>query len=119
MRPRFRPPLTNTATREVRRADFNRAEYRSEEHVVDSCSVADFVKLGAFWGGFFGLLFAPAFFCIPGVGVFLSGGALGSVLLGMLEGGMLGAVVGSGATALGAHLASIRACERAFRPSPF
>jgi hypothetical protein len=60
-------------------------------------------KLGAFWGGFWGLLFGSAFFAIPGIGPVLAAGPLVAWIVGALEGA---AVVG-GVSAVGAGLYSI------------
>jgi len=47
-------------------------DYHSEEHVVGYYNAGDRMafwgKMGAFWGGMFGLLFGSAFFFIPGIG---------------------------------------------------
>jgi hypothetical protein len=59
--------------------------------------------IGAFWGGFWGLLFGSAFFAIPGLGPILVAGPLVAWIIGGLEGA---AVVG-GVSAVGAGLASI------------
>jgi len=86
-------------------------DYHTEEHVVGFYNTGDRMKywgkLGAFWGGLLGVLFAPAFFIIPGVGPVLTGGFLGSALMGMLEGGAVGAATTGGLTALGAALLGI------------
>ena len=60
-------------------------------------------KLGAFWGGFWGLLFGSAFFWVPGIGQVLVAGPLVMWIVGALE----GAVMTGGLTALGAGLYSI------------
>lgn len=60
-------------------------------------------KLGAFWGGIWGLLFGSAFFFVPGIGPLVVGGPLVTWIVGALEGA---AVVG-GFSALGAALYSI------------
>ena len=60
-------------------------------------------KLGAFWGGFWGLLFGSGFFLIPGIGPLLVAGPLVSWIVGALE----GAVVVGGLSALGAGLYSL------------
>jgi hypothetical protein len=60
-------------------------------------------KIGAFWGGIWGLLFGAAFFIIPGVGPIVMAGPLVAYLVGGLE----GAVVVGGLSALGGALASI------------
>jgi len=57
-------------------------------------------KIGAFWGGFWGLLFGSAFFAIPGLGPVLVAGPLVAWIVGALEGA---AVVG-GVSAIGAGL---------------
>ena len=58
---------------------------------------------GAFWGGIWGLLFAPAVFLLPGLGVVAMAGPLVAALVGALE----GAVVVGGLSALGAALTEI------------
>ena len=60
-------------------------------------------KLGAFWGGFWGLLFGSAFFVIPGLGPILAAGPVVAWIVAALESA---AVVG-GVSALGAGLYSI------------
>ncbi len=60
-------------------------------------------KAGAFWGGFWGLLFGSAFFAIPGIGPVLVAGPLVAWIVGALE----GAVVVGGLSAVGAGLYSI------------
>ena len=60
-------------------------------------------KLGAFWGGLWGLLFGSAFFWIPGLGPLLVAGPLVSWIVGALE----GAVVVGGLSAIGAGLDSV------------
>ncbi len=82
-------------------------DYHTEEHVVGYYNVGDRMALwgkrGAFWGGFWGLLFGSALFVIPGVGPLVVFGPLVSWILGALE----GAVVVGGLSALGAALFSI------------
>ena len=82
-------------------------EYHSDEHVVGYYNTGDRVrhwgKLGAFWGGIWGLLFGSAFFMIPGFGSILVAGPLVAMLVGALE----GSVVVGGLSALGAGLYSI------------
>lgn len=79
----------------------------TEEHVVGYYNAGDRMKywgkLGAFWGGLWGLLFGAAFFWVPGVGPLVVGGPLASWIVGALEGA---AIVG-GLSALGAGLYSI------------
>jgi hypothetical protein len=60
-------------------------------------------KVGAFWGGFWGMLFGAAAFAIPGIGPVLVAGPLVAWIIGALE----GAVVVGGVSAVGAGLISI------------
>jgi uncharacterized membrane protein len=79
-------------------------DYHTDEHVVGYYNTGDRMKywgkLGAFWGGFWGLLFGAGFFWIPGLGQVLAAGPIVSWIVGALE----GAVVVGGLTALGAGL---------------
>ncbi|MGO8753127.1 MAG: general stress protein [Thermoguttaceae bacterium] len=79
----------------------------TDEHVVGYYTTGDRMlywgKLGAFWGGFWGLLFGSAFFWVPGVGQLLVAGPMVMWIVGALE----GAVLTGGITALGAGLYSI------------
>jgi len=81
--------------------------YHSEEHPVGFYTVGDRIKawggIGAFWGGVWGLLLAPAVFFLPGLGLLAMAGPVVSALVGALE----GAVVVGGGSALGAALAQI------------
>ncbi len=82
-------------------------DYHTEEHVVGYYNAGDRMKywgkLGAFWGGVWGLLVGAAFFAVPGVGPVLVAGPLVSWIVGALE----GAVVVGGLSAIGAGLYSI------------
>jgi hypothetical protein len=82
-------------------------DYHTDQHVVGYYNVGDRMKywgkLGAFWGGLWGLLFGSAFFWVPGVGPLLVAGPLAAAIIGGLE----GAVVVGGFSALGAGLYSI------------
>jgi len=55
-------------------------DYHTDEHVIGYYNAGDRMKywgkLGAFWGGFWGLLFGSAFFFVPGVGPLLFGDPL-------------------------------------------
>ena len=81
--------------------------YHSEEHPVGFYTVGDRIKtwvsMGAFWGGVWGLLLAPAIFFLPGLGLMAMAGPVVSILVGALE----GAVVVGGLSALGAALTQI------------
>ena len=76
----------------------------TDEHVVGYYNAGDRMKywgkLGAFWGGFWGLLFGSGFFLIPGIGPLLVAGPLVSWIVGALE----GAIVVGGLSAIGASL---------------
>ena len=82
-------------------------DYHTEEHVVGYYNTGDHMKywgkLGAFWGGIWGMLFGAAFFAIPGIGPVLVAGPLVAWIVGALE----GAVVVGGLGAVGAGLYSI------------
>ncbi len=102
------------AVKELQKSGFNMKElsiigkdYHTEEDVVGYYNMGDRVKkwgkLGAFWGGLFGLLFGSAFFFIPGVGPIMIAGPFISSIVGGLE----GAVLVGGLDALGAALYSI------------
>ena len=76
----------------------------SDEHVVGYYNNGDRMmywgKMGAFWGGFWGLLLGSAFFAIPGIGPVLVAGPVVAWIVGALE----GAVVVGGLSAIGAGL---------------
>jgi uncharacterized membrane protein len=102
------------AIKELQRAGFDMKrlsivgkEYHTDEHVVGYYNTGDRMeywgKLGAFWGGLWGLLFGSAFFFIPGIGPLVVAGPLVTWIVGALE----GAVVVGGLSALGAGLYSI------------
>ena len=79
----------------------------TDEHVVGYYNAGDRMKrwgkIGAFWGGFWGLLFGSAMFAIPGLGPILVAGPLVAWIVAGLE----GAVVVGGVSAVGAGLMSI------------
>jgi len=79
----------------------------TDEHVVGYYNTGDRMKywgkIGAFWGGFWGLLFGSAAFSIPGLGPILVAGPLVAWIVAGLEGA---AVVG-GVSVLGAALVSV------------
>ena len=102
------------AVRELQKAGYDMTklsivgkDYHTEEHVTGYYSTGDRMKywgkLGAFWGGIWGLLFGAAFFAIPGLGPILAAGPVVAWIVGALE----GAVVIGGLDALGAGLYSI------------
>lgn len=82
-------------------------DYHTDEQVVGYYKAGDRMKywgkLGAFWGGFWGLLFGAAFFWVPAIGPVLVGGPLVASIIAGLE----DAVVVGGLSAIGAGLFSI------------
>lgn len=82
-------------------------DYHTEEHVVGYYTTCDRMtywgELGAFWGGFWGLLFGSAFFWVPGVGPLLVAGPMVMWIVGALEGAVLMGTM----SAFGAALYSI------------
>jgi len=102
------------AVKELQRSGFNLKQlsivgkdYHTEDQVVGYYNTGDRVKywgkMGAFWGGFWGLLLGSAFFAIPGLGPVLVAGPLVSWIVAGLE----GAVAVGGLSAIGAGLYSI------------
>lgn len=107
-------PEAEQAVKELQRAGVNMhtlsiaaKDVHTDEQVVGYYNAGDRMKrwgkIGAFWGGFWGLLFGSAFFAIPGIGPILVAGPLVAWIIGALE----GAVVVGGVGAIGAGLASI------------
>ncbi|MGA7591082.1 MAG: general stress protein [Candidatus Sulfotelmatobacter sp.] len=81
--------------------------YHTDEQVVGYYNTGDRMKywgkVGAFWGGFWGLLFGSALFMIPGLGPILVAGPLVAWIVAGLEGAVEVGALG----ALGAGLFSI------------
>jgi uncharacterized membrane protein len=81
--------------------------YHTDEKVVGYYNIGDRMKywgeVGAFWGGFWGLLFGSALFMIPGLGPILVAGPLVAWIVAGLEGAVEVGALG----ALGAGLFSI------------
>lgn len=81
--------------------------YHSEERPMGFYTAGDRIKVwggtGAFWGGIWGMLLAPAVFVLPGLGLVGMAGPLVATLIGALE----GAVVVGGLSALGAALTQL------------
>lgn len=81
--------------------------YHSEEKPMGFYTTGDRIKAwggtGAFWGGIWGLLLAPAVFVLPGLGLVGMAGPLVATLVGGLE----GAVVVGGLSAIGAALTQV------------
>lgn len=102
------------AVNELRRANFDvkklsvvGKDYHTDEQVVGYYNAGDRMKhwgkVGALWGGFWGLLFGAAFFWVPGLGPLLVAGPLTASIVAALE----SAVVVGGLSVLGAALFSI------------
>jgi len=81
--------------------------YHSEEHPIGFYTVGDKIKawggIGAFWGGIWGLLLAPAVFVLPGIGLVAMAGPIVSTVIAALE----GAVVVGGLSAIGGAMTMI------------
>ena len=103
-----------SAVKELQRGGFDMKklsvvgkDYHTDEQVVGYYNAGDRMKywgkMGAFWGGLWGLLFGAAFFWVPGVGPLLVAGPLSAAIVAGLE----NAVVVGGLSALGAGLYSI------------
>jgi hypothetical protein len=79
-------------------------DFHTEEHIVGYYNAGDRMKvwgkLGAFWGGFWGLLFGSALFVIPGIGPLVVFGPLVTWIVGALEGAVLAGGLGAFAAAL-------------------
>jgi uncharacterized membrane protein len=107
-------PEAEAAVKELQKGGFDMKklsvvgkDYHTEEQVVGYYNAGDRMKywgkMGALWGGFWGLLFGAAFFWVPGIGPLLIAGPLTAAIVGALE----NAVVVGGVSALGAGLYSI------------
>ena len=82
-------------------------DFRTEEHALGYYNTGDRVrfwgKTGAFWGSLVGILFSSAFLLIPVVGHIIVLGPLVSSIVGGLE----GAAIGGGTSALFAALVGL------------
>ena len=100
--------------------------YHTEEQAVGYYTTGDRMrywgKVGAFWGGFWGLLFGSAFFLIPGLGPILAAGPVVAWIVAALEGavevGALGAL-GAGLYSIGIPKDSIVKYETALKTDQF
>lgn len=85
--------LLGTAGFDIKKLSLVGKGYHTEEHPVGFYSTGDKVKTwgatGAFWGGIWGLLLAPAVFFLPGIGLVAMAGPLVAALVGGLEGAAL------------------------------
>lgn len=100
--------------------------YHTDEQVVGYYNTGDRMKywgkIGAFWGGFWGLLFGSALFIIPGLGPILAAGPVVAWIVagleGAVEGGALGAL-GAGLFSIGIPKDSIVQYETALKTDQF
>jgi hypothetical protein len=99
--------LLNRSGFDVKKLSLVGKGYHSEEHPLGFYSTGDKIRTwggtGAFWGGIWGLLLAPAVFMVPGLGLIALAGPVVAALVGALE----GAVVVGGLSAFGAALTRI------------
>ncbi|MBI1397207.1 MAG: DUF1269 domain-containing protein [Betaproteobacteria bacterium] len=101
-------------------------DYHSEEHVIGYFNAGErakfFGKYGAFWGGLAGMLFGSALLFVPVVGHFILLGPIAATLAGGVEGAVLGggvsAIVGA-LTALGVPKDSVLRYETALKANNF
>jgi hypothetical protein len=102
------------AIKELKRANFNieklsiiGRDFHTEDSVVGFYNTGDRMKywgkLGAFWGGIWGLLVGSAVLFVPGVGPIIVAGSVVTWIAAALE----GALVVGGLSALGAGLYSL------------
>jgi len=101
-------------------------DYHTEENAVGYYNTGDRMKrwgkIGAFWGGFWGLLFGGAFFWVPGIGQVLVAGPLVTAIVGALEeaalvGGL--GVIGAGLYGVGIPKDSVIKYETALKADKF
>src|SRR6202142_99372 len=100
--------------------------YHTDEQVVGYYNTGGRMKywgkVGAFWGGFWGLLFGSAFFMIPGLGPILAAGPVVAWIVAGLEGavevGALGAL-GAGLYSVGIPKDSVVKYETALKTDQF
>ena len=107
-------PAAEAGVKELQKAGFDMKklsvvgkDYHTDEQVVGYYNAGERMKYwgkrGAFWGGFWGLLFGAAFFWVPAIGPVLVGGPLAAWIVAALE----DALVVGGLSAVGAGLYSI------------
>ncbi len=92
---------------DIRRFSIVGRDFHTEDNVVGFYTTGDRMKywgkMGAFWGGLWGLLVGAAFLIIPGVGPVVVAGPVASWIIGALE----GAIFVGGVSVLGAALVSV------------
>ena len=106
--------MAEAAVRALQRAGFDMRRlsiigknYHTEEHVVGYVNTGErlkvYGKFGAFWGGLAGMLFGSALLFVPVIGHIVVLGPVAATLAGGLE----GAVLGGGISALAGALIGI------------
>ncbi|MBX3589429.1 MAG: DUF1269 domain-containing protein [Burkholderiaceae bacterium] len=125
--------LAEDAVRRLARARFDMKaisiigkDYHTEEQPVGYFNAGDraryFGKLGAFWGGLAGILFGSALMFVPVVGHIVVLGPIAATIAGGLQGAVLGggltALVGA-LTALGVPRDSVLRYETALKADKF
>jgi|ERR1022692_2477183 hypothetical protein len=100
--------------------------YHTDEQAVGYYNAGDRMKYwgktGAFWGGFWGLLFGSAFFMIPGIGPVLAAGPVVAWIVAGLESALeVGALsaLGAGLYSIGIPKDSIVKYETALKTDQF
>jgi hypothetical protein len=92
---------------DIKRLSIVGMDFHSEDNVVGFYTTGDRMKywgkMGAFWGGLWGLLVGAAFLIIPGVGPVVLAGPVTGWIIGALE----GAIFVGGVSVLGAGLVSV------------
>jgi hypothetical protein len=107
-------PQAEAAVKALQRAGFDMRkisiigrDYHTEEHVVGFLNAGDRAKIygkyGAFWGGLVGVLFGSAMMFVPVVGHVVVMGPLAAALFG----GLQGAVLAGGISALAGALMAL------------
>jgi hypothetical protein len=126
-------PAAEAAVKELQKSGFDMKklsivgrDYHTDEHVIGYYNAGDRMKywgkMGAFWGGLWGMLFGSAFFLIPGIGPLIVAGPLVAWIVGALEGAVVVgglSAVGAGLYSLGIPKDSILRYERALKTDKF
>jgi hypothetical protein len=111
-----------TAGYEIKNLSIIGQNYATEEHPVGFVNTGERMltwgKLGAFWGGLWGLLFGSAMLFIPGIGYLMFAGWIVSALEGaVLVGGL--AALGGALASIGIPKDSVVAYETALKAGSF
>jgi uncharacterized membrane protein len=77
-------------------------DLQDETKVHGYVTGSDISQTGAWVGGLFGVLAGAAFIWVPGIGLTIVAGSLGSILVGGMEGALAGAAMGGILNALSA-----------------